>query len=139
MIRWLTSHPVRPSSSTMIVTTGTSTLVLKLTSNLAGSFSIPLRFLNAADRNVRAPGGYGGQVLDAEREIEFQFARFRHRDLLRLAGQPFMPGLELVHPRRDVGQSVAAFVVGGREVRVLQHQDDATHASVNRAKNIYPA
>src|SRR5437667_9703259 len=100
-MRWLTVHTVMASSRTITATTGTNTLVLKLTVSLVRSFSIVSRLR---------------QIRHSKCEVGFHFARVCYRDFFDLAGEPFVPGLELIRARRQVRDGISAVVSHSCEV-----------------------
>src|ERR1051325_1496957 len=120
-MRELTIETVTARSRIIVATTGTITLVLKLNSKCLRSFSIA---------SLRRQPCY------PQNEIDFHIPFFGHDDFLRLAGEPLMPGLELVSSGRDVLDHVPPFVVGHREEGILQHHHYAAHPAVDRTKNI---
>src|SRR5438552_17888922 len=102
------------SSRTMTATTGTNTLVLKLTVNLVRSFSIVSRLR---------------QIRHSKCEVGFHFALIAHGDFFDLAGEPFVPGLELISACRHIRDGISAVVSHSGEVLILQNQHDTTDAS----------
>src|SRR5687768_8074743 len=107
-MRKLTSHIETAINRTITATTGRITLARKLKRREALMRSMSVL----------------GEILDAQGEIQFQVALFRHDHFLNLAGEAFMPSPYFVGAWRDVYDLVTAVLIGRREVRVFEHQND---------------
>ena len=53
------------------------------------------------------------EVVNAEHELHLRFSCFRNDNFLRLSGKAFVPGLQLIRARRNVGEVGEVPAVGG--------------------------